>query len=200
MHKTRWSFPLIISLTLLLAMISSYSKEAQPGISATPSTDSVAAVPAPDFSLLNAKGQRFALRDFRGHGVIVLFWATWCPYCARLMPGLEQYYQKLHARGLDIIAVDILDDGDPIAHMKTHGFTFTLGQKGDDVAKQWGVTGTPTLFFISPQGNVIAREQISDPKSARLRQLIQKIMPSQPTTRARQKNLDMCPHPGSACE
>lgn len=136
---------------------------------------------APDFELLDASHQPFHLSDYKGKAVIVLFWATWCPYCAKLMPGLETYYQKYHQQGLEIIAVDIKDEGaDPVAHMKKKGFTFKLGLNGDAVAEQWHVNTTPSVFFINRQGQIIAMNHNSDPDSSLLNQIIRKILASKP--------------------
>ncbi|MCP5116510.1 MAG: redoxin domain-containing protein, partial [bacterium] len=37
--------------------------------------------PAPDFSARDQKGRRRKLCDFRGQGVLLHFWATWCAPC-----------------------------------------------------------------------------------------------------------------------
>src|SRR5271154_2840127 len=46
---------------------------------------------------------------------LLLFWATWCPYCEALMPYLQKVYDAAGKDKLDVYAIDIKDDGDPVA-------------------------------------------------------------------------------------
>ncbi len=131
---------------------------------------------AENFTLKDSHSNSFQLSDYKGKAVVVIFWASWCPYCAKIMPALEQYYQTYNNQGLEIIAVNINEDGDPIAHMKQKGFHYRLGLNGDAVAEQWNVSGTPTLVFINREGNIIGRNQISDPKSSVIKRLIEQIL------------------------
>jgi len=133
---------------------------------------------APNFTLTDAHSNSFQLSDYKGKAVIIIFWATWCPYCAKIMPALEDYYQSYNKEGLEIIAVDINDDGDPVAHMKSRGFHYRLGLNGDALAEQWQVTGTPTLFFINRSGEIIAMNRISDPHSTVIKRLVERILES----------------------
>ncbi len=156
--------PLLVLLTLLISLTSCNNSDLTP-------------VKAPDFTLTDALNKKYSLSDYKGRPVIVVFWATWCPYCGNLMPGLEKYYQFYKDDGLEVIAIDIMDeDGDPIAHMKERGFSYRLGLNGDKVAEQWHVKSTPTTFFINRQGEIIARTRISNPDSDRLEELVSNLM------------------------
>jgi cytochrome c biogenesis protein CcmG, thiol:disulfide interchange protein DsbE len=99
----------------------------------------------------------------RDKPAILLFWATWCPYCEKLMPSLQQVYEAAGTTNLDVYAIDIKEDGDPVAALKERGQTFTLVRDGDAIADRYGVKGTPGLFLIDAQGNVIYHPNTSDP-------------------------------------
>lgn len=44
------------------------------------------------------------LKDLRGKVVLVRFWtAPGCPYCAASAPALNEFYEKYHGQGLEII-------------------------------------------------------------------------------------------------
>jgi thiol-disulfide isomerase/thioredoxin len=88
---------------------------------------------------------------------VILFWATWCPYCATLMPHLEVVYRKYRSKGVRFYAVDIYEDGDidPVTYFKGKGFTYTMLLNGDDVAKQFGVKGTPAVYVVDKNKKVI---------------------------------------------
>ena len=99
----------------------------------------------------------------RDKPAILLFWATWCPYCEKLMPSLQKVYDAAGAKNLDVYAIDIKEDGDPVAALKDRGQTFTLVLDGDAIADQYRVKGTPGLFLIDTQGVVIYHPNTSDP-------------------------------------
>ncbi len=88
---------------------------------------------------------------------ILLFWATWCPYCKALMPYLQKVYDAAGRDHLDVYAIDIKDDGDPVAELRQRKQTFTLVRNGDAIADQYGVTGTPGLFLVDTHGNIVYR-------------------------------------------
>ncbi|MBI2975198.1 MAG: redoxin domain-containing protein, partial [Deltaproteobacteria bacterium] len=45
----------------------------------------------PQFSLLDTKGNKINLSDFRGQPVLIHFWATWCPQCIEEIPLLNNF-------------------------------------------------------------------------------------------------------------
>ena len=50
----------------------------------------VSADTAPDFTLSEADGNEVSLADYKGRLLMLHFWATWCPYCKKLQPGLQR--------------------------------------------------------------------------------------------------------------
>ena len=62
---------------------------------------------------------------------ILLFWATWCPYCEALMPTLQTIYDEAGKDHLDVYAIDIKEDGDPVKTLQERKQTFTLILDGD---------------------------------------------------------------------
>ena len=100
-------------------------------------------------------------QDSEGKVSVVLFWATWCPYCARLMPHLQEVYQEYKDEGLQFYAIDIFEDGDiePVRYFEKKGFTYTLLLLGDLVADEYGVKGTPGLFVIDKNKKIIYKRK-----------------------------------------
>lgn len=105
---------------------------------------------------VDGKGIRFA-PDHLQRPAVLLFWATWCPYCKALMPHLQQVLDDAGQAQLDVYAIDIKDDGDPAAELRERGQTFTLVLDGDLIAQQYGVKGTPSLLLVDRKGEVIYR-------------------------------------------
>src|SRR5262247_3010238 len=55
-----------------------------------------------------------------GKPTVVVFWATWCPYCKAFMPYLKNISADYAAYGVKIVAVDAKEDGqgDPKAYVR----------------------------------------------------------------------------------
>ena len=90
---------------------------------------------------------------------ILLFWATWCPYCKALMPYVQKVYEAAGRGRLDVYAIDIKEDSDadPVAELRERKQTFTLVRDGDTIADQYGVKGTPGLFLVDERGEIVYR-------------------------------------------
>jgi thiol-disulfide isomerase/thioredoxin len=88
---------------------------------------------------------------------VILFWATWCPYCRSLMPHIEVMHRKYRNKGVKFYFVDIYEEGkiDPILYFNDRGFSAALLLNGDDVAKQYGVKGTPAVYVIDKNKKVV---------------------------------------------
>jgi thiol-disulfide isomerase/thioredoxin len=116
----------------------------------------LAAPVAPAFSLAQPDGERIEFpAASAGKPSIVLFWATWCPYCERLMPHVQRVYDDYRARGVRWYAITIREDGDPAATLRERRQDPTLLLDGDAVAARWGVFGTPALFVIDGRGRAV---------------------------------------------
>src|ERR1044072_876964 len=59
---------------------------------------------APGFALMNARGDGFALYDFRGKPVIIEFMQTTCPHCASFTTVLAKVQAKFGER-VGILAI-----------------------------------------------------------------------------------------------
>lgn len=112
--------------------------------------------PAPDFTLTTVDGDTISLSDYKGQGVLINFWATWCGPCRREMPAIERRYQTHQDNGLVVLAVNV---GEPevsargFAH--SHQLTFPILLDPDkEVTKLYNVGQLPHSVFINPDGSV----------------------------------------------
>ena len=108
-----------------------------------------------DWQMTTAAGDVFDLGEQAGEKTyLVLFWATWCPYCSALMPHLESLLIEHGKENLEVLAITIGEDGDPSEYLQRRGYHFTLLQGGESVAKRYGVTGTPGVIIVDKRGEV----------------------------------------------
>jgi cytochrome c biogenesis protein CcmG, thiol:disulfide interchange protein DsbE len=113
---------------------------------------------APNWSLQTKAGETIDYyQDSDNKVSVILFWATWCPYCATLMPHLEVIYRKYRNKGLNFYAIDIYEDGklDPVEYFENKEYTYTLLLAGDLVAEDYGVKGTPGLYVVDKDKKII---------------------------------------------
>jgi len=129
-----------------------------------------------DWTLTNLAGEKVTLSSYRGKPVILVFWATWCPYCKKLLPGMQALHEKYSNKGLTIIAINIREDWKPHVYWRNHEYSFDAVLEGDNVAKMYGVSGTPGVVFIAPSGEVLKVALFSDPKHPALEKFAQHFL------------------------
>lgn len=114
------------------------------------------------WTLPRADGTPFSLSDNVGERpTVVLFWATWCPYCKAVMPHIESMLLEHGTDAFEVAAITIGEDGDPAMFLHKQGYDFTLLPDGEKVAERYGVRGTPGVLIFDRQGHQVfdLREQ-----------------------------------------
>ncbi len=166
----------IIVLVFVMIFISSLAHAAEPD---APTKAKLKM--APQWSLFDAQGNEVKSSDFKGKPLVIHFWATWCPYCKKLQPGLDQLYKKYQAQGLQMIAISLLEEEDakPQEELTARGISFKTLINGDKIGmEKFFVSGTPTTFFINAQGQVVVATRLSDPNDPRLEQVVKSLLPN----------------------
>lgn len=113
--------------------------------------------PAPDVALSNFDGEVVRLTDFEGQGLVVNYWASFCPPCFAEMPGFETVYQK-HKGEVAFLGINIDQDvPSALAVREYTGITYPVAH--DPAASSYvafgGIGAMPTTVFISPKGRIL---------------------------------------------
>ena len=134
--------------------------------------------PAPNFKLNDTQGNEYSLTDYQGQPLIIHFWATWCPYCKKLQPGLEKLKVEYQDTDLNILGISFNEDqdADPERTLRERGISFMTLVNGDSVAKAYGVPGTPTTVYINRKGELVWTTNISDPNHPNLKKATEFIL------------------------
>lgn len=117
------------------------------------------AVTLPPLTLLD--GTRFDPGTLKGKVVVLEFWASWCPFCARQNPHIEALHRAWQARGLEVLAVSIDKTAQAAAdYMKQHGYTFRAGLATPEYLRIFRMRrALPQVYVIGRDGRIARIEQ-----------------------------------------
>jgi cytochrome c biogenesis protein CcmG, thiol:disulfide interchange protein DsbE len=120
-----------------------------------------AAQPAPSFTLPSLRDpvQQVSLTAYRGHPVILNFFASWCTPCQRETPLLARFYRT---RGnVVIIGVDADDKANAARRfVAADGVQYPVGfESTPAIADAYGVSaiGIPETFFLDARHRIVKR-------------------------------------------
>lgn len=127
-------------------------------------------VAAPDIRFLDAQGKPHRLSEFRGHGMVINLWATWCPPCVEEMPSLAALSRTLAPDDIAVLPLSSDHGGATavrafFAQHDITGLPVLLDPHGD-AARALHARGLPTSVVIDRQGREVARVEGSADWSA----------------------------------
>ncbi|MEK3993810.1 thiol-disulfide oxidoreductase ResA [Psychrobacillus sp. FSL K6-2365] len=111
---------------------------------------------APDFALVDMNGEKHQLSDYKGKGVFLNFWGTWCKPCEREFPLMDKHYQVYKDQGLEILAVNIGESDFAVQKfIDRKGLTFpVLIDDKKSVMETYKINPLPTTLLINPNGKI----------------------------------------------
>lgn len=111
---------------------------------------------APDFASEDVYGNKTSLSDFQDKKpVLLIFWATWCGYCAQELPDLKTFTQE-HQDEIQVIAIA---SGEAKKTIKDYiekeevNFLMLLDEQRE-IWNQYFIRGTPSHFLIDSGGKI----------------------------------------------
>ena len=133
---------------------------------------------APNFALVDLEGNTVELEDFRGKGVYVNFWATYCSICRVKMQYLNEHYDEYKDKGIEILSVNVDESTVQVdRHKQRHELSYSLYiDRNMLVSNAYGVAALPTVFLIDEHGKVIER-QIGGKTEEQVLEALEKIIP-----------------------
>ncbi|WP_237214330.1 TlpA disulfide reductase family protein [Falsiroseomonas oryziterrae] len=116
---------------------------------------------SPDLVFQDAEGRETRFDAFRGRGLIVNFWATWCPPCVAEMPALDRTHAALARDGIEVLALS----SDRGGRAQVEPFYQRTGLRHlamwfdprGATGRAFGIRGLPTTIILDRRGMEVAR-------------------------------------------
>jgi len=122
-----------------------------------------APVPAPNLRFMDAAGRKLSLADYRGAGLVVNIWATWCGPCVAEFPTLAAVAPVLAAAKILVLPISIDEEGLRVvrafytAHQVT-GLPILLDPDGS-ATDALNADGVPITLLVTPAGMAVGRAE-----------------------------------------
>ena len=112
--------------------------------------------PAPDFQVMDLKGEELSLKKYRGQVVLLDFWATWCGPCIAEMPKVKKTYEEYKDQKFQIIGISLDRSKQPLeAYVEKEGLAWHhYWDENRGLRTLYKVWGIPTAFLIDGEGIV----------------------------------------------
>lgn len=121
--------------------------------------------PAPSAPAKTPDGSDIRIGSGSGKVQLLAFYASWCGYCKRAMPAVEQLHKEFKDKGVEVIAVNqdtrsgrgAKTEEESLATYKEWNLSMPVTMDPDHkIGEQFMVRGYPTFFIVGSNGNVEA--------------------------------------------
>ncbi|UNT57725.1 thiol-disulfide oxidoreductase ResA [Lysinibacillus capsici] len=111
---------------------------------------------APNFTLVDMQGDKHSLEEYKGQGVFLNFWGTWCKPCEREFPIIDRYYNEYKEKDIQVLAINIAESDFVVQnYIDRKGLTFpVLIDKNKSVMEAYNINPLPTTILINSEGKI----------------------------------------------
>jgi cytochrome c biogenesis protein CcmG/thiol:disulfide interchange protein DsbE len=113
--------------------------------------------PTPNFKVISTSGQTITQENYRGHVLVLDFFATWCQPCRKSIPHLVEMNRKYGKQGLQILGLSVDEDGERAVKTFTDEFrvNYPLALAGDSTTVDFGVRSVPIMYLVDKKGKIV---------------------------------------------
>ena len=111
---------------------------------------------APDFVLNTLDNKTISLSSLKGKVILLDFTATWCSWCVKQAPHLEDLFINYNKKGFVVLSIDCKEDFYTVKEYYSNKkmlFPVLLDTDGS-IFNNYSVRGYPEFFLIDKEGKV----------------------------------------------
>lgn len=113
--------------------------------------------PAPPGLGVDREGSRPTTASLRGKVVVMTFWASWCGWCLKELPVLENLQRHVGKDRLEVFAINVDKHRSDYVAIRRRLKDFSLNLTVDDdrsLSRAYGVSGLPHMVLVDKTGHV----------------------------------------------
>ena len=101
-------------------------------------------------------GKDVSITAFRGHPVVLIFWASWCGPCHDEQPALNTAYARWSSRGVAFLGIDLRDTTTPALAFQSEFKVLypSIADTNAVLAVDYRIPSAPALVFLTTRGKV----------------------------------------------
>src|SRR5208283_2967167 len=94
-----------------------------------------------------------------GKVVLLSFWASWCPYCRKLIPALVGFQSQYYGEGLRVVGIAVRDQKEAVrSYCQRENVNYPVAMGDADTQTLYGgISGLPTTVLIGRDGRIYSR-------------------------------------------
>lgn len=117
--------------------------------------------PTPDLVFGDAQGQTLHLSQFKGRVVLMMIWATWCPYCRMDIPKVDAIQAQMGGANFTVLPISVDMKGAPIVKkfLEKNGLSHlpVYTDPHSEISTAMDGGGLPTFYLFDKNGKEIGR-------------------------------------------
>jgi len=143
------------TLALLAAAAAFFTVFLSPGMAGS---QQYGAPKVPYFSILANNGQTYSPEYLKGNVVLIMFWATWCPYCKKAMPHMSTIASEYSNAPFTLLGICGSKDREAWQnYIQQHQLRWPQYWDSDlRMTHLFGARGIPNFFLIDKDGYLVA--------------------------------------------
>lgn len=117
---------------------------------------------APVFELKTLDGDKVNLKDYRGKGLVLNFWGTWCEPCLEEMPDLNRAHNVYKNQDVEVLTIHVKNSPQQIKQFFSaleEEVTLPVGLDNGDVMEAYNANDLPNTYIIDKDGKIVAHHK-----------------------------------------